>query len=43
MFRKQKRNPHRAVSKRKLSGSHTGGQIQRMYEPKMTWEEKRPG
>lgn len=34
MFRKQKRNPHRAVSRRKLSGSHTGGQIQRMYEPK---------
>lgn len=43
MFRRQKEIPIEWFPGVKLSGSQTGGQIQRIYEPKITWEEKGPG
>lgn len=40
MFRKQKEIPTEQFPGAKLSGIHMGGQTQRIYEPKMTWERK---
>lgn len=43
MFRKQKEIPTEQFPGGKLSGMHMGGQIQRICEPKITWEKKGPG